>query len=445
MAQPLRILGLLLTLLSGAAAHAAGTYYKVEYPPSAVPGELKLGVSYTLWVPAGVRTLRGVIVHQHGCGAPACRGGATAAYDLHWQALAKKWDCALLGPSYHQGETQACELWCDPAQGSDRAFLKALDDFAAKSGHPEVARVPWCLWGHSGGGCWASVMQVLHPERTLAVWLRSGCWQIMGERVHSPQARITAAVYRIPVMVNPGVKEKDDSFKRIWTATTAFFKDFRAQGAPIGLAPDPRTSHECGDSRTLAIPFFDACLALRLPERGSADQQLKPVDNSRAWLAAPFGDQAAPAAAYAGKKEEAVWLPDARVAQAWAEYVKTGATRDTTPPPAPFNVKLTVKTDQTAELTWEAEADFESGLGGFVIQRDGRELAKLPEQPSVRFGRPLFQTMSFHDTPEAPLPEMRFVDRAPAGRHVYRVIAVNGAGLRSSPAPATAETQRNEP
>src|SRR5258705_3880867 len=84
-----------------AAAQGAGRYVEVEYPASAAPGELQVGVTYILWVPEGVTRLRGVIVHQHGAGRNAAAHGATAAYDLHWQALAKKWDCALLCPSYH--------------------------------------------------------------------------------------------------------------------------------------------------------------------------------------------------------------------------------------------------------------------------------------------------------------------------------------------------------
>jgi len=48
---------------------------------------------------AGAKTLRGFIVHQHGCGISSAKTGLTAAYDLHCSA-AKKWDCALLGPSY---------------------------------------------------------------------------------------------------------------------------------------------------------------------------------------------------------------------------------------------------------------------------------------------------------------------------------------------------------
>jgi hypothetical protein len=41
--------------------------------------------------------------------------------------------------------------------------------------------------------------------------------------------------------------------------------------------------------------------------------------------------------------------------------------------------------------------------------------------------------MSYHDTPERPLPEMRMVDRSPTAgvKHEYRVIVVNGVGLRS--------------
>jgi hypothetical protein len=62
-----------------------------------------------------------------------------------------------------------------------------------------------------------------------------------------------------------------------------------------------------------------------------------------------------------------VWLPDKTVSEAWGDYVKTGATSDTTPPPAPKRVRVSA----TGELTWGADADFESGLAGFLIERDG--------------------------------------------------------------------------
>src|SRR3977135_3380785 len=103
MKAPLLVLAAIVNCVLGLAAPvcAAGTYTKVDYPASTVADELHVGVTYTLWIPDGVKTLRGIIVHQHGAGRTASREGATAAHDLHWQALAKKWDCALLGPSYH--------------------------------------------------------------------------------------------------------------------------------------------------------------------------------------------------------------------------------------------------------------------------------------------------------------------------------------------------------
>src|SRR5207253_6242566 len=62
---------------------------------------------------------------------------------LHWQALARKWDCALWGSSYHVQNEKidtspgASELWFDPRRGSEKTFLKAITDFAAKSGRSE--------------------------------------------------------------------------------------------------------------------------------------------------------------------------------------------------------------------------------------------------------------------------------------------------------------------
>lgn len=392
-----------------------GKYYEVSYPPSTDEGELIYGVTYTLWVPDDVKTIRGVIVHQHGCGKGACQGGATAAYDLHWQALAAKWDCALLGPSYHQEDGQDCRKWCDPRNGSEQTFLRCLKDFAAKSRHPEIETAPWCLWGHSGGGFWSSIMQTLHPERIVAIWFRSGTAYPVWERGEIAKVEVPDAVYGIPIALNPGAKEKGDKrFNGAWTGSEAMFQAYRAKGAPACFAPDPRTAHECGDSRYLAIPFFDVCLALRLPDEGT---KLKPIDKTVGWTSADN------------------WLPSEAVGKAWTEYLETGAVSDTTPPPAPTKV-IAKSFDGGVAITWDADADFESGLGGFIILRGGEEISRLPEKPVGRFGRPLFQKMSYHDTPEKPLPKMAFTVPTGVPEGEFSVIAVNSVGLKSKPAAA---------
>jgi len=398
----LSVAALLAPLASNAQVREAGEYYAAKHVASNQAGELSMDATFCLWVPEGLgqRKLRGIIVHQHGCGEGASKGGQTAVHDIHWQALAKKWDCALLGPVYHQKEKENCRNWCDPRNGSDDAFQKALRDLAAQSGRPELETVPWCLWGHSGGGFWASLMLTAHPERIAAVWFRSGTAFSTWEKGDIPKPEIPAAAYGVPLFFNPGIKEKDDKrFNGAYSGSLAMAQAFRAAGAPAAFGADSHTVHECGDARYLAIPFFDTCLAQRLPAASApAGSPLKKLDLSKGFLApwegTTFSKQAEQPALCS-------WLPTEAFAKSWKEYVTDGAVTDLTPPPAPFGLTFQY-TDGKWVLQWQAEADLQSGLAGFRIERDGVEIARIPETSENRFGRPVFQGMSYHDTPEVP-------------------------------------------
>ena len=411
---------------------AAPPYYRVRYEASTKPGGLIYPVNYTVWVPPGVVELRGVIVHQHGCGEGSCKSGLTGAFDLQWQALARKHDCALLSPSYEQPEKADCQKWCDPRNGSSAAFERALADLGAKSGHPELAKVPWALWGHSGGGLWSGGMVLLHPERVAAAWLRSGVPQVKADpqRPTMQPYMIPDVALQVPIMCNLGTKEgvtvKDTRFAGVWPANEAFFTAMRAKGALIGVAVDPFTSHECGNQRYLAIRWLDACLDARLPKKSGGE--LRPMVKDAAWLAALGSSEAVAARGYTGDASLAIWLPNESVAKLWMQYVKDTAVADTTPPPAPKNLQV-----QGATLTWEADADLESGLGHFIIERDGAVIATVPAQPKNPFGRPVFQGLQYSDTPALPLVPMTFTDdkAEPSKEHHYRVISVNTVGLKS--------------
>jgi len=410
-------------------------YYRVRYDASSQPGELKFAVNYTVWIPPSVKSLRGVVVHQHGCGEGSCKSGLTGAFDLHWQALAKKHDCALLAPAYEQPETADCQMWCDPRNGSDTAFQKGLADLGAKSGHPELASVPWALWGHSGGGHWAGGMALLHPDRVAAAWLRSGVPLLKPnpERPTIKPHTLPTAALQVPVMCNLGTKEgvtvKEGRFAAVWPANEAFFGEVRGQGGLIGIAVDPLTAHEVGNQRYLAIPWLDACLSARLPR--VSGQPLLAMPTEGAWLAKVLGEEAVPAARFVGDHLQAAWLPNEAIARAWMQYVKDTVVTDTTPPPAPTNVRVS-----GSELSWEATADLESGLAHFVIERDGQFLANYPTEAKNPFGRSLFQNLQYSDTPTQPLVPLSFTDSKaePGKQHSYAVIAVNTAGLKSQPA-----------
>ncbi len=407
---------------------AAPPVYRVRYEASTEPGGLIFPVQYTVWVPE-VAKLRGVIVHQHGCGEGSCKSGQTGAFDLHWQALARAHDCALLSPSYEQPEKAECQMWCDPRNGSGAAFQRALADLGKASGHPEMAEVPWALWGHSGGGHWCGGMVMLHPDRVAAAWLRSGV-PLLAENPDRPTIKthvIPDGALGVPVMCNPGTKEgvtvKEGRFAGVWPANEAFFRAMRGKGALIGVAVDPLTAHECGNQRYLAIPWLDACLKARLPESGTT---LRPMPTEGAWLAPLLATEAKPASEFSGDAKEAVWLPDATIAKRWMEYVTDTQVADTTPPPAP--TALSVKGN---ELTWSAEADLESGIAAFKIERDGAIIATVPAEAKNPFGRPLFQGLQYSDTPAAPLVEMRYTDADGKDGAKYRIISVNTVGLES--------------
>lgn len=413
---------------------AEAPYYRVRYEASTNPGELTFPVNYTIWIPKDVKNLRGVIVHQHGCGEGSCKSGLTGAYDLHWQALAKKHDCALLAPSYEQPEKGDCQMWCDPRNGSSAAFQKCLVDLGAKSGHPELSKLPWALWGHSGGGHWAGGMVLMHPERVAAAWLRSGVplLKANAERSTIKAHTLPDAALKVPVMCNPGTKEgvtvKDSRFAGVWPANETFFNEVRSKGGLISVAVDPLSSHECGNQRYLAIVWLDACLSARLPKITTNPLNAMPTD--QVWLAPITGGEAQPMAKFSGEPLKAAWLPNEAIAKSWMQYVKDTLVSDTTAPSAPTNLQV-----KGNELNWEAEADLESGLASFIIERDGKFLANLPETGKNPFGRPIFQNLQYSDTPSQPLVPMKYTDtKAEAGKkHTYRVITVNTAGLKSKP------------
>ena len=186
------LLALALALPSGGRADV----HEVSVPPAGT--EKYRSADFRLWLPYQIKFVRAVIVRQHGCG----RKGLDHADDVQWRALAQKWDCALLGT--HFQETKDCSDWCVPANGSERAFLAALDALAKKSGHPELASVPWALWGHSGGALWAVSLTNRHPDRVVAVFARSGAAGVTAEAARS-----------VPVLFNYGAEEKTGRFARV--------------------------------------------------------------------------------------------------------------------------------------------------------------------------------------------------------------------------------------
>src|SRR5258708_17795679 len=125
-------------------------------------------------------------------------------------------------------------------------------------------------------------MTTLHPDRVIAVWMRSGSALMFLSRPEFTRPDVPTALYKIPMMTNPGIKEKPktpppdpdtrsegEKMKQPRLGSIATCKEYRAHGGLIGSAAHPRTGHECADSPYLAIPFLDACLAAPSPHTGT--------------------------------------------------------------------------------------------------------------------------------------------------------------------------------
>ena len=67
--------------------------------------------------------------------------------------------------------------------------------------------------------------------------------------------------------------------------------------------------------------------------------------------------------------------------------------------------------------------------------RDGQELAKLPKTPVDRFGRPLFQSMTYHEHTGLAFAGNPILRRnlQLVAKHSYQIITVNSVGLKSEP------------
>lgn len=85
-----------------------------------------------------------------------------------------------------------------------RPSKRRSGNWGAQSAHPELATVPWALWGHSGGGHWAGGMLLLHPERVAAAWLRSGVPATDAVDGKLKSYEIPDAALKVPVMCNLG-------------------------------------------------------------------------------------------------------------------------------------------------------------------------------------------------------------------------------------------------
>lgn len=375
---------------------------------------------YTLFVPKGLTQIRGILIHQHGCTMEGT--GGPIASDLQYQAFAKKWGLAILGPDMYPHE-RICFEWCKPDNGSEASLFAGLDSLARISGHAELNTAPWLLWGHSGGGYWVLSMLNKHPERIIAVVSYSAAFD--------PTFIYSEAASQVPVLLrHAGEGDINASWAGCWLTAVHQFSTLRKMNGFASIAHNLNQTHNLSYIRNVTIPFYESVLKQRLPLNGST--RLRDMDTTKAWLGDTITNgtiNVYKAATFVGNQQAKSWLSDSTFAIKYQEYIKFGNIRDITAPPAPFNVKIKTLQPGGIEITWEADADIESGIKYFNIYKNDQLFGRYPSKID-------FQTFNTNgDNPIPSLaPEMRFqISKVLlAGSDKISITTVNRDGLEST-------------
>lgn len=193
----------------------------------------------------------------------------------------------------------------------------ALRQFAEDLDRPELNHVPVLTTGFSAGGMGDPALRKFLPERHLGC-ANSCSWMVKWQELE-PGPR------RIPGLFIIGAVP--DNFKML-PVIDERYRPAMAEELPYTLGLMHGCAHNFGNTATLAVPYLEALLELRLPERETPVGEpvpLRDVDSSKGWL----GDYAtvngtyatiSRAADYAGKPADKVWLPNRATAYTWRAW-----------------------------------------------------------------------------------------------------------------------------
>lgn len=73
---------------------------------------------------------------------------------------------------------------------SEGHSLASLDSLSQKYNHIEIKKLPFCVWGHSCGGYWATNFTKIDPTRTIACFPSSGMDVVDLKPMQTTRARL---------------------------------------------------------------------------------------------------------------------------------------------------------------------------------------------------------------------------------------------------------------
>ena len=260
-----------------------------------------------LWIPPGVPFVRGVILH----GNPGGGGGDSRSVvrDRAMQEFAARFRFGIAGVTWFPGR--------HVYEKTGATILAAFYDFAKLGKNPELAHVPFIPRGGSNGGMTSYALTCLAPERMICFTPNCG-------PVYFPNRPARAAL-KVPALLHVG--PVDPIISLGMKDTAELFDDILPQNPLWAWDAEQGKKHEDGHSADIDFPFYETCIALRLPP--DADPRRGPVvlrepDREAGWLVDTTTWEGgrhglsltyvAPLKEYKGNKARSNWVPDKRTA-----------------------------------------------------------------------------------------------------------------------------------
>jgi dienelactone hydrolase len=258
--------------------------------------------AFTVYVPGGVGTVRGVFVFLYGGDVdarPMIRGDVDyySGFPVAVGVVAEHRRRLMAFGRAHGFATIGTETPGSPSSLS-ADIRSALQNVGSRSGHVELAQAPLLVMGHSRGGCMAYQIAVQVPDQVIGVLPLAGGGV---EGCHEGSPGPSVPVYIIFGQLEPTL---------FTSPSKMIFEEHRGRGGLWALAVESGVGH-VWPNNDVVFNWAAAVTTRRLPETVTPGVpiQLRALSEASGWLVDVTSRVISPFACFPGDKRTASWVP----------------------------------------------------------------------------------------------------------------------------------------
>lgn len=285
---------------------------------------------YSITIPPGNEPVRGVwLIFDRG------RDVHELASDSDVLGFARRFNLALILQSHCPGKLPDDheDMNMDPAEGLGPSFLRALEQFASETQHPELPKADLIVLGFSGTGPLTGRFIAQYPNRILA-----GVLSAPGH--FPPQGINTVELNRDAVQVPELIIVGGADDRSGTQAPYDYFLKYRRLDAPWTFVVQNRSPHCCtANVKKLMLDWLSVIIEKRMPLK--AGLPIRSVSDEGGWLGLIHTEQTDIRDSFhlrtfnvisaeiwpkgkvdSAASREASWLPTASVAREWLSFTE---------------------------------------------------------------------------------------------------------------------------